>query len=101
MSPTSRTDRQIAAVSETTPRRMPFDGWILAGIAIALAATVFGIASTGVSLRYFLQPTAAWIVLGGTLGVTLVTTPRRSFLNTVHRLASLFRESPANREDLL
>jgi chemotaxis protein MotA len=80
---------------------MPFDGWILAGIAIALAATIFGIASTGVSLRYFLQPTAAWIVLGGTLGVTLVTTPRRSLLNTACRLAGLFRESPANREELL
>jgi chemotaxis protein MotA len=91
----------MGILSATAARRMPFDGWILAGIAIALAATIFGIASTGVSLRYFLQPTAAWIVLGGTLGVTLVTTPRRSFLNTVHCLAGLFRESNANREELL
>ena len=37
-----------------------------------MLTTVAGIASTGVSLRYFLQPTAVWIVLGGTLGVTLV-----------------------------
>jgi len=101
MSSTSTPGRPLTIVSPAAARRTPFDGWILAGIAIALAAVVFGIASTGVSLRYFLQPTAAWIVLGGTLGVTLVTTPRRSFLNTLNCIVGLFREHPVNRAELL
>ena len=100
MSSTLSTDHEIAAISATKARRIPFDGWVLAGIAIALAATLFGIASTGVSLRYFLQPTAAWIVIGGTLGVTLVTTPRRSLLNTIQSVAGLVRERPVNRKEL-
>ncbi len=73
---------------------------MLAGIAIALLTTVAGIASTGVNLRYFLQPTAAWIVLGGTLGVTLVTTPRVSLLHAVRRVVGLVRQSATNREEL-
>jgi chemotaxis protein MotA len=73
---------------------------MLTGIAIAVMTTVAGIASTGVSLHYFLQPTAAWIVLGGTLGVTLVTTPRNSLLHALHRVAGLVRQSPTNREEL-
>src|SRR5689334_11086145 len=46
------------------------------GIAVALGATIAGIAATGVKATYFLQPTGALIVLGGTLGVVIVTTPR-------------------------
>jgi OmpA family len=92
----------------TTPlgepvRRTPVDGWTLAGIAIAVLTTVAGIASTGVSLRYFLQPTAVWIVLGGTLGVTLVTTPRNSLhrinadsLATVSAIADVLGKIPNN-----
>jgi chemotaxis protein MotA len=83
-------------------QRTPLDGWImLAGIAIALIATIAGIASTGVNLRYFLQPTAAWIVLGGTLGVTLVTTPRNSLRQTVQRVLGLVRQPAIHREELL
>jgi chemotaxis protein MotA len=73
---------------------------MLAGIAIALLTTVAGIASTGVNLRYFLQPTAAWIVLGGTLGVTLITTPRDSLLHAARRMVGLIRQSATNREEL-
>ena len=63
--------------------------------------TIAGIASTGVNLRYFLQPTAAWIVLGGTLGVTMVTTPRNALLHAVRRVLSLVRQPATNREDLI
>jgi chemotaxis protein MotA len=83
-------------------QRTPLDGWImLAGIAIAVLTTIAGIASTGVNLRYFLQPTAAWIVLGGTLGVTLVTTPRNSLRQTIHRVLGLVRQPAINRQELL
>ena len=86
-------------VGETTTQTPP-DRWILAGIAIALTTVIAGIASTGVSLRYFLQPTAAWIVLGGTLGVTLITTPRNSLLHAVRRVFGLLRQPATNREAL-
>jgi chemotaxis protein MotA len=82
-------------------RRNPLDKWILVGIAIAVIATIAGIASTGVDLRYFFQPTAAWIVLGGTLGVTLVTTPRNSLRHAVGRVLGLARQPATNREELI
>jgi chemotaxis protein MotA len=98
-SSTARTES--APVTGESVRRIPLDGWILAGIAIALLATIKGIASTGVNLRYFLQPTAAWIVLGGTLGVTLVTTPRHSLRHAVRRVLGLVRQPITNREELI
>ncbi len=81
------------------PRR--FDVWMVAGIAIALVATVSGIASTGVSLGYFFQPTGTLIVLGGTVGVMLITTPRIALLYSVQRMADLFWTPCVRREDLI
>jgi chemotaxis protein MotA len=77
------------------------DIWMLTGIAIALAATVAGIRSTGVSLVYFLQPTGALIVLGGTWGITLITTPRNSLLHCARRITELFRPENVSREALI
>ena len=71
------------------PRKVDFG--MLAGIAIAVIATVAGIASTGVSLRYFLQPTGALIVLGGTLGVTVITTPHAGLLSASRRVREAVR----------
>jgi chemotaxis protein MotA len=90
----------VTVLSES-PRRTPLDGWILAGIAVAVITAIAGIASTGIDLRYFLQPTAAWIVLGGTLGVTLVTTPRNSLRHAVGRVMGLVRQPTLNREELI
>jgi chemotaxis protein MotA len=84
----------------TPPRRAPLDRGILAGIAVAVLTTIAGIASTGVSLRFFFQPTAAWIVLGGTLGVTLVTTPRRSLLHCARHIVDMFRPPTVDRAAL-
>ena len=99
---TSTTVRtELTTLADESPRRPPLDAWILAGIAIAVMTTIAGIASTGVNLRYFLQPTAAWIVLGGTLGVTMVTTPRNALLPAVRRVLGLDRQPATNREDLI
>jgi len=81
------------------PQRVDFG--MLLGIAIAVIATVAGIASTGVSLRYFLQPTGALIVLGGTLGVTIITTPHTGLVSAGRRVRDLFRTSALNREALI
>lgn len=77
-----------ASKEKPSPRRQ-LDATMLAGIAIALIATVAGIASTGVKLTYFLQPTGALIVLGGTLGVTLITSPRISLAHSIRRAVAL------------
>lgn len=75
---------------------------MLIGIAIASIALVAGIAVTGVSVRYFFQPAGVLIVVGGTLGVLLLTTPPAALLRTLRRTLSLFSTEPSpNREDLI
>jgi len=74
---------------------------MLAGIVVAVAALIAGVASTGVNLRYFLQPTAALIVLGGTLGVTLMATPRQALFEATQRVIQMLRPEAASREKLI
>ncbi len=81
--------------------RPRIDALFLAGIAIALVAVLIGIASSGVSLSYFLQPTGAIIVLGGTLGVALITTPRNSLLHSARRVKALLAASDPDPEALI
>jgi chemotaxis protein MotA len=92
---------ELTATGDVPVRRSGLDKWILAGVAIAFLTTIAGIVATGVNLRYFFQPTAAWIVLGGTAGVTLITTPRKSLVQAVRRVLCLLRESTTNREELV
>jgi chemotaxis protein MotA len=73
--------------------------WV--GFVVAAAALIAGVAATGVSLRYFFQPTGILIVLGGTLGVTLVGTPRGALLRTWHRLRDLTKTVAVDRPALL
>jgi chemotaxis protein MotA len=85
----------------TEPGPASLDSWMLGGIAIAAVALVTGIASTGVNLRYFLQPTGLLIVLGGTLGVTLIANPRRALLDAAHRVIKMLRPETVSREVLI
>ena len=73
----------------------------VAGVVIALGATVAGICATHVGLDYFLQPTGAVIVLGGTLGVILMTTPRHSLAHSARRIMNLFRADEVDRDALI
>jgi len=78
------------------------DVGMLVGIGIAGFALFAGIAVTGVSARYFFQPTGLLIVVGGTLGVMLITTPPPALLRTLRRTLSLFSsEVSPSREDLI
>jgi chemotaxis protein MotA len=81
--------------------RPRLDGLLLAGVLIAVAATLIGIASTGIALSYFLQPTGALIVLGGTLGITLVTTPRNSLFHSARRVLDLIAASDPDPQPLI
>ena len=89
-----------AADDEPSPRRR-LDLWMLVGIAIAVIAMVAGIAATGVNLIYFFQPTGVLIVLGGTLGVMIITSPRAALGHSARRVAELFSTVHVNREELI
>lgn len=96
------TQTALAELSFDQPKRLGrFDVGLIAGIAIALVSTISGILSTGVSFKYFLQPTGVLIVLGGTLGVVLVTTPRHSILHSLRRVIELVSVREANRGDMI
>jgi chemotaxis protein MotA len=77
------------------------DRWFVAGIVIAAAAALSGIASTGVGLPYFLQPAGALIVLGGTLGVILITTPGHAVVHSIERVRRLFATEAIDRDALI
>ncbi|HUA87548.1 MAG TPA: MotA/TolQ/ExbB proton channel family protein [Bryobacteraceae bacterium] len=83
-----------AAVIKDLPsepaRRRRLDLSMFAGIAIAAAALLAGIAATGVRMTYFFQPTGALIVFGGTLGAMFITTPRTALIQAMNKAIGLF-----------
>lgn len=81
-------------------RTRQLDLAMFAGVAIALAATAAGIAVTGVKAAYFLQPTGSLIVLGGTFGVMILTTPRAGLLHSARRVAELLWAPNIDRKAL-
>jgi chemotaxis protein MotA len=81
--------------------RLRLDLGLLVGILIAGSAVIAGIASTGVGLRYFLHPTGALIVVGGTLGVMLVTTPLHALVNSLRRVSTLLMSKAVDRVKLI
>jgi len=86
------------------PRRQGrrFDTALVIGIAVALVAVAAGIARTGVGFAYFFQPTGFLIVIVGTLGVTIVTTPFAALRRAAQRVRDLFwPPDDLNREDLI
>ena len=95
--------RQIRTHKAAVRQRLSsaVDVSFVAGVVIALGATVAGICATHVGLDYFLQPTGAVIVLGGTLGVILITTPRHSLAHSARRIMNLFRADEVDRDALI
>jgi chemotaxis protein MotA len=92
--------KSVPQSAAATPARR-LDTSMLAGIAIALGAAVAGIAATGVKLAYFFQPTAALIVLGGTLGVMFITTPLEALVHAVRRVVGLVWTREVNPPELI
>jgi len=82
-------------------RSRPINLLLLIGVAIAFGAMLIGILCSGISMRYFLQPTGAVIVLGGTLGVILITTPQATLLNSIRRVAGLISTPELDRKALV
>ena len=71
------------------------------GLVVALGAVAAGINAAGISIAYFLQPAGACIVLGGTIGVMLVTTPKQALIHSFGRVMELFSCEEVNREALI
>jgi chemotaxis protein MotA len=104
MATTATALKETPRMQESARRQIDasrIDSSMLAGIAIALAATVAGIVSTRLSPSYFLQPTGALIVLGGTLGVMFITTPRLALAHSASRVANLLWIREVDRAALI
>ena len=91
---------QSATPARTTPAAR-LDIFFVLGIAIALGAVLTALRVTGLNLGYFLHPIGALVVIGGTLGVTLITTPRHALLHSARRIASLLTTPGLDRGSLI
>ncbi len=74
---------------------------MVAGIIVAIGAVFAGIAFAGIRIGYFFRPTGILIVLGGTIGVTLITTPRKALLRATQGAMTLLWARPDDRQLLL
>ena len=71
----------------------------LGGIVLAVGGILAGLLLEGGNLGQIIQPTAAIIVFGGTIGAVMLQFPLPVLLQSVRRLASVFvsqRQSPEN-----
>ena len=62
----------------------------LGGLALALGGILGGLILEGGSIKEIAQPTAAMIVLGGTIGATMVATSLEVLISAARKLMSLF-----------
>lgn len=83
---------QPAKPKAKAPVRRP-DLSTLAGIALALSGILGGLILEKGSIQDVAQATAAMIVLGGTLGAVMVTTPMPVMWRGVRALGGIFRET--------
>jgi chemotaxis protein MotA len=70
----------------------------IAGIAVAIGGIVAGLMLEGGSLQQILQPTAAMIVLGGTLGAVMLQYPLSTVLAASKQLLKVFTGSAPDGE---
>ncbi|MCL6545057.1 MAG: MotA/TolQ/ExbB proton channel family protein [Bryobacteraceae bacterium] len=109
------------SASETVFRRLPatagaarkarartrrgLDFGFLFGMAVAAAAAAAAATWSEAGAAYFLQPRGAVMVLGGTLGVAILTTPWRRLWRSIGRLMGLLvaekRDPQALMEEIL
>ena len=77
------------------------DKGTIGGLLLALAGIIGGLTLEGGNVNQILQPTAAMIVLGGTLGAILVSYPLPIVLASFRRLSAVFFERGRNLESLI
>jgi chemotaxis protein MotA len=73
----------------------------LAGLTLALGGVLLGLLLEGGNLSQILQPTAAMIVFGGTLGAILIQYPLPIAIHSAKRLAHVFVEPKQDAQDAI
>src|ERR1700742_3495385 len=68
----------------------------VAGLTLGLAGIVCGMLLEGGRVAQILQPTAALIVLGGTLGAVMLSFPARTVLTAFEQIATIFNDGSAD-----
>lgn len=102
-----RTDRSYYratfALDENTMRFMKsaFDKSTLGGLAIAFSGLIFGLLLDGGKIAQVLQPTAALIVFGGTLGAVMVQFPLRVVVQALAHLRDVFLNRETDSDELV
>ena len=80
---------------------MALDKSTIGGIALALAGIGVGLVLDGGKLAQVLQPTAALIVIGGTLGAVMVQFPLRIVLQALAQLQHVFLDTEPESDALV
>ena len=73
----------------------------LLGIAVAFGGILTGQVLEGGSILEMLQPTAALIVFGGTIGATMIGFPLSTSLNAVGDLIMVFKEDSVQPDGVI
>ncbi|MBX5494903.1 MAG: flagellar motor protein [Bryobacteraceae bacterium] len=73
----------------------------LAGLAVAFGGILFGQRLEGGEPQQIIQGTAALIVLGGTVGAVLISTPIETVIRALRRLKTVFIEPPGSPEAVI
>ncbi len=93
------------AVAEVAPNKAPararLDLATAGGLALGLGGIIGGLLLEGGSLAEIFSPTALMIVLGGTVGAVMVSTPFHLLRGAVGVLAKLFFEKPEPPQELI
>jgi len=77
------------------------DKGTIGGIALAAVGIVAGLLLEGGRVSQILQPTAAMIVFGGTVGAVLVQFPLHQFLAAARALGGIFVEPTQDPDELI
>jgi chemotaxis protein MotA len=80
---------------------MKIDAGIFLGLAVGIGGIVAGLILEGGSVLEIVQPTAALIVFGGTLGATLISQPLPTVWGATRQFLSIFGESRQNLDDVI
>lgn len=78
---------------------MKLDKATILGLLLAIGGISAGLLLEGGSLFEVLQPTAALIVLGGTIGATMVSQPFKDILGAGRQFVGIFKESESDIDE--
>ncbi|HTX33998.1 MAG TPA: flagellar motor protein [Bryobacteraceae bacterium] len=95
--------KAAAAPANASPKsgRVRLDLATVAGLAVALSGILGGLLLEKGSIQDVAQTTAAMIVLGGTIGAVLVTTPMPVFLRALKGMGSVFFERSYSTTEMI